>query len=194
MAASTARLDGVRYVDPLRQGDLSNLCGLYSVLNAVRLACWRVPPTEDQLRALLQFGLRYLIKRRALARVVESGMHQGLWVELGTALINHANDLLGTSLSLQPLPHGQNRPRSESAHETCEMLKEALRERYPVVLGLGGALDHYTVLAGYSEHRFSLFDSSGLFWIEQKSIGLSEHCGKRHWIYFGSPRAVVDTW
>lgn len=194
MAASTARLEGVRHVTPLRQGDLSNLCGLYSVLNAVRLACWRVPPTEDQLRALLQFGLRYLNQRRALARVVQTGMHQDLWVELGTALINYANDLLGTSLSLQALSLGQNSPKSRSAHETCEALKGALRQKQPVLLGLGGALDHYTVFAGYSEHRFSLFDSSGFHWIERKSIGLSERCGKRHWIYLDGPRAVVDTW
>src|SRR5690349_14423434 len=62
MMAPSARLAGARYTTPLRQGDLSNLCGLYAVLNAVQLACWRVPPSSDQLRELLVFGVRYLTK------------------------------------------------------------------------------------------------------------------------------------
>ena len=192
--ASSVRLDGARHVSPLRQGDLSNLCGLYSVLNAVQLACWRAPPTNEQLRELLKFGFRYLTKHRMLARVVAFGMDQEAWIELGTALIGYSNDLLSTSLALEPLPLRSRATKAASASEAVKMLKGALFLGHPVLCGFGGALDHYTVLAGYSEHRLTLFDSSGFRWVEQKSIGSSERCGKRHWLYADSARAVIDTW
>jgi hypothetical protein len=124
MMASRTHLDGVRHVRPLRQGDLSNLCGLYSVLNGVQLACWRVPPTNDQLRDLLKFGFRYLTKRRLLARVVAFGMDQDVWIELGTALIGHSNELLGTSLDLQPLPLRSGRLSTVRPSEAVTLLKK----------------------------------------------------------------------
>jgi hypothetical protein len=194
MMASRARLDGIKYVTPLHQGDLSNLCGLYSVLNAVQLACWRFPPTNEQLRDLLKFGFRYLSKRRLLARVVAFGMDQDVWTELGTALIDYSNELLSTSLALQPLPLRSGPPKPDSAPEAVRILKGTLFEGHPILCGFGGALDHYTVLSGYSAQRLTLFDSSGFHWIDQRSIGSSERSGKRHWLYADSARAVVDTW
>lgn len=192
--ASSVRLDGARNVSPLRQDDLSNLCGLYSVLNAVQLACWRVPPTNEQLRDLLKFGFRYLTKRRLLARVVAFGMDQEVWIELGTALISHSNELLSTSLALEPLPLRSHTSKPISAFEAVRVLKGTLFRGHPVLCGFGGALDHYTVLSGYSERRLMLFDSSGFRWIEQRSIGSSDRSGKRHWLYADSARAVIDTW
>lgn len=194
MTASRGRLDGIRYVTPMRQGDLSNLCGLYSVLNAVQLACWRTPPTNEQLRDLLKFGFRYLTKRRLLARVVTFGMDQDIWIELGAALIGYSNELLSTSLALQPLPLRSGRCATLRAPEAVKLLKGTLFQGHPVLCGFGGALDHYTVLSGYSERRLMLFDSSGFRWIEQRSIGSSERSGKRHWLYADSARAVIDTW
>lgn len=194
MGAPRARLHGIRYVTPLRQGDLSNLCGLYSILNAVQLACWRVPPSSEQLRELLKFGVRYLTKRRLLAHVMALGMDQEVWVELGSALINHSNELLSASLALEPLPLRSRNLRQSGASEAIRSLKTSLAAGYPVLCGFGGALDHYTVLAGYSKQRLTLFDSSGFRWIEQRSIGSSEQCGKRHWLYAESARAVVDKW
>jgi hypothetical protein len=194
MVASRVRLHGINHVRPLRQGDLSNLCGLYSVLNAVQLACWRHPPTNDQLRDLLKFGFRYLTKRRLLARVVAFGLDQEAWIELGCALIDRSNELLGTSLDLKPLPLRFSRLGAPGASEAVKLLKGTLFEGNPILCGFGGALDHYTVLAGYTEQRLTLFDSSGFHWIDQRSIGSTERCGKRHWLYAGSARAVVDTW
>lgn len=164
------------------------------MLNAVQLACWRMQPSNGQLRELLKFGFRYLTKRRLLARVVAFGMDQDVWTELGIALIEYSNELLSTSLALEPLPLRSGRSKRDSAPEAVRKLKGALFQGHPVLCGFGGALDHYTVLAGYSEHRLTLFDSSGFRWIEQRSIGSSECSGKRHWLYADSARAVVDTW
>lgn len=194
MVPPRSRLDGLQYVKPLRQGDLSNLCGLYSVLNAVQLACWRLPPTSEQLRELLTFGVRYLTKRRLLARVMACGMDPDVWGELASALVDHSNELLGASLALEPVSLGSARSRSSNAARAVSLLKCALHKGHPVLCGFGGALSHYTVLAGYSEQRLTLFDSSGFRWIEERSIGSSERAGRRHWLYAGSARALVDAW
>lgn len=194
MVPPRSRLDGLRYVKPLRQGDLSNLCGLYSVLNAVQLACWRTPLTHDQLRELLTFGVRYLIKRRLLARVMACGMDPDDWVELASVLVDHSNQVLAASLALEPVPLRSSASGSPVLGRTVSFLKSTLSKGHPVLCGFGGALSHYTVLAGYSEHRLTLFDSSGFRWIEQRSIGSSERAGKRHWLDTDCLRAVVDTW
>lgn len=170
------------------------MCGLYSVLNAIQLARWRVSPSTDQQRELLKFGVRFLTKRRLLARAMAMGLDEHAWVELSAALVDFSNELLGGSLALQPLTPAARRSRLLSASATIEALKRHLSEGSPVLCGFGGALHHYTVVAGYSEQRLSLFDSSGFRWVEQRSIGSSEKCGKRHWIYATSAHAVVDEW
>jgi hypothetical protein len=159
----------------------------------VQLACWRVPPSSDQLRELLVFGVRYLTKRRLLARVMACGMDQDVWGELSSALIDFSNELLATSLALRPLSLAPHKSPYSGPSALIASLKSALSDGHPVLCGFGGALDHYTVLAGYSKHRLTLFDSSGLCWIEQRSIGTPE-CERRHWVYAESARAVVDTW
>lgn len=194
MLAERARLPGASNVKPLRQGDLSNLCGLYSVLNAVQLACWRVPPTDEQLRELLAFGMRYLIRRRLLAHVIACGMDRGVWVELCAAVIHHSNDVLSASLALKPLVCAPSGPRRRDPVTVINSLKRTLLDGCPVLCGFGGGLDHFTVLSGYSSRRLTLFDSSGFYWLDQRSIGASEQCGKRHWLYVDSARAVVDEW
>jgi hypothetical protein len=126
--------------------------------------------------------------------VVAFGLDQEAWIELGCALIDRSNELLGTSLDLRPLPLSSGRLGAPDASEAVKLLKSRVFEGYPVLCGFGGALDHYTVLVGYSERRLTLFDSSGLHWLDQRSIGASEYCGKRHWLYVESARVVVDTW
>lgn len=46
-------LAGVGQLKPLQQGNLSNMCGLYSVLNAVQLAVYPQRLTRPELQYLL---------------------------------------------------------------------------------------------------------------------------------------------
>ena len=191
MVPPQARLSGYAQLKPLGQGDLSKLCGLYSVLNAIQLASWRVPLSNNQLSELHRDGIRYLTKRRLLARVMAMGMEEDVWQQLADHLAQCANDLLRTSLVLVPIasePSGTF-PSSSAA---LKALRRTIACDRPVLCGIGGALDHYTVVAGISVSRVSLFDSSGFKWIEQGNIGASEHSGARHWLY--GARAVVDDW
>lgn len=193
MLPSQATLDGLHQLTPLQQGDLSNLCGVYSVLNAVQLACWRVPPKKHQLRELLNFGIRHLTKRRLLARVIASGMDDEIWLELRSALVYYSNEILPVSLTVRPF--GRNSGKSSVVDSVAiAPFKRAISKGHPILCRLGGALDHYTVVAGYSTHRVMLFDSTGLRWIKRRSIGWSEQSGDRYWLDRETACAIVDTW
>ena len=191
MVPPQARLSGYGQLKPLAQGDLSKLCGLYSVLNAIQLACWRVPLSYEQLSELHCDGIRYLTKRRLLARVMAMGMDEDVWQQLGDHLAQRANELLRTSLILVPIA-SQPMGKFPSSSAALKALRRAIACDRPVLCGIGGVLDHYTVVAGISATRVSLFDSSGFKWIEQRNIGTSERCGARHWLY--GARAIVDDW
>ena len=191
MVPAPARLSGYAQLKPLGQGDFSKLCGLYSVLNAIQLACWRVPLSQKQLEELHRDGIRYLAKRRLLARVMAMGMDEDVWQQLGDRLAQRANELLSTSFVLVPIvPRPPNTFPSTSA--ALKALRRTMEADRPVLCGIGGVLDHYTVVVGISATRVTLFDSSGFKWIEQRNIGASERSGARHWLY--GARAVVDDW
>jgi hypothetical protein len=194
VGAPIVHLRGTRVVRPLRQGDYSNLCGLYSLINAIQLSSWAAPANEATLRELHKFGINYLSRRRQLARVMVMGMDQQLWLELGSAIVSHSRTLLGMALELAPLAPQRARPRSSDQENIVNETRAALNAGRPVLCGLGGALEHYTVFSGYSEHRLHLFDSSGFHWIDLRSLGSSEHSGSRHWLYPGSLTVLVDAW
>jgi hypothetical protein len=191
VAPPQTRLRAAAEVKPLAQGDLSKLCGLYSVLNAIQLVCWRDQLSRKQLQELHHEGIRYLTKRRVLARVMAMGMDEDVWQQLGDHLAQCANELLGRALVLVPIA-SRPCPAFASRSAVLTALRRTIALDHPVLCGIGGMLDHYTVVSGISATRVSLFDSSGLKWIEQRNIGSSQQCGTRHWLY--GARALVDDW
>jgi hypothetical protein len=182
----------------LAQGDFSRLCGLYSALNAIQLALWTLEPSREQLEDLFKAGVRHLLKRRQLARVMAVGMDDEVWLELSEALTGHANQLFDTSLALEPIlagaPANLAKPHKLTATRAIKLIKTKLATGTPVLCLLGGALEHYTVFTGYTQQRLTMFDSSGYRWIEQRSIGDGPNSAARHWLDLSCARALVDSW
>lgn len=63
-----------------------------------------------------------------------------------------------------------------------------------MLVWLGGALNHFTVIAGFTDQRLLLFDSSGLRWIETDGVGSTESSEQRHWLDPDSVGALTDDW
>lgn len=193
MLAPRFRLRAASEIAPLRQGDFSNLCGLYSVLNAIQLALWPLKPSRAELRTLHREGVRYLSRKRKLSSVLTSGMDDHIWVELADTLVAYVNVMFGGTLMLQPLfPRSDDDKAAISVARAIGIVRRTLISGQPILCGLGGALNHFTVLAGYSRARLMLFDSSRFSWIEQRNVGITQAADKRHWLY--GARAVVDEW
>jgi hypothetical protein len=121
-------------------------------------------------------------------------MDHDSWKELGVALLDHCNSLTGASLALEPVALHSRRAPSCGVSQAINALKLVISNGRPVLCSFGGFLDHYTVLSGYSEQRLSLFDSCGLRWVEQRSVGWLESSEKRHWLGKDSAVAVIDNW
>ncbi len=170
-------LAGARQLEPLVQGDLSRLCGLYSILNAIQLGLYPRWLSPVQRKQMFIEGITHLARERQLRSVVGVGMEEPVWRKLAVALVTNANEQFGSKLKVQRALKG-TAPRSR--RKVLEAIMAAVEDGRPVLVYLGGALDHYTVIAGYTDRRLMLFDSQGLRWIEIDHVGVAE--GRRHWL------------
>ena len=174
-----AVLPGARRLAPLQQGDLSCLCGLYSMMNAIHLSLYPRRLTQRQQHTLFAAGISVISQRRALKGVLGAGMDEDLWQEIGKALIKRAGIDVACSLKLARLRVG----RRTQGTRPLMVIERTVAEGCPVLICLGGALDHYTVVCGYGDRTLKLFDSSGLNWIGTDMIGVGEDSGHRRWIW-----------
>ena len=175
---------------PLRQGDSDSLCGLYSIINGIRLALHpKVKLTRTQVRSLFVHGLEALSRSKRLPAVLASGISETAWMRLCDNVIDHASHLTGHSVRRSYVLRGIQGLDSRGA---LSLLRRELRNGRPLVLLLWGAYDHCSVAVGYSASRLVLFDSHNLRWIELRSVGLHHaRSTKRHKI---AKRSAIALW
>jgi hypothetical protein len=147
-------------IAPYRQGQLDGLCGLYALINAIRLA------THHHTG---EFG-------------------HGVWRELLLALLGEAEDLVGTATAVvhgirtKPLYELAKRAASHMANEygvpvtvsrapgpkhsfdglVSHLAELTTKTRSAVVIELTGDVRHWTVVKRVGTHSLQLFDSSGM--------------------------------
>jgi len=154
---------------PLQQGDLDRLCGLYAIINAIRLALYpQYKLGRRQLRILFDEGIAFLSRTRSLKAAASSGMYEAHWSKLCQHLLTTAGNLAGVELHMMRYP-----ARSLSSTTVAlKALKHHLKHGRPVLLALEGRLNHWTVVVRFSDKRLSLFDSDGHRWILNSSVGV----------------------
>lgn len=179
MASKTSR-DGAAYskvarrpsvlsgggIDPLTQGELDGLCGLYAIINAIRLAY--APSLTIELREarhLFTQGIGFLGDQGWLGPSVKNGMRRKRQTNLAVMLADCAFRDLGRPISIRPL--------SVSLAKQADVIWNEIETGHPVCALFGGALDHYTVLSGVSDTRYQFFDSTGLSWVRRSSCEFS---------------------
>nr|WP_314444408.1 hypothetical protein [uncultured Sphingomonas sp.] len=168
-------LPGASSRRPLQQGNLTNLCGLYSVVNAVQLALYPRKLSASELSLLIQAGIKHLSAKRVLHEVIREGMYARHWVELMRTITKHVEAIFGAKLMLRRPICNLNRKDLPAAFQA---LQDIINDGCPVLVSLEGAYGHYTVISGYSSARLYLFDSSGGKWISKAHCGLL-HDGRR---------------
>ncbi len=191
MPSARVLLPGAKDLRPLTQGNLSCLCGLYSILNGIRIMLYPQRLTKAQLQDLYVLGLNQLSKRKQLKRIIGVGMPEETWLELAAFLTHHVNEQHGTALTVKQSLKGSAR---HSRTRALRIIQRSLTGGSALLAGLGGLLDHYTVLVGYTDKRLLLFDSSGLRWVEVRCVGLGEGSPRLHRLYPDSLSSLVDDW
>ncbi len=176
---------------PLQQGHMSSLCGLYSAINAVRLAIQPHRLNKTQLHVMYVRGIDGLSSRRKLKTVLGHGMNEDLWFALIGELIDYANETL--NLSLKPVKTLTG-DAAQNRRSAIVRVKQDVRLERPVLVCLLGALNHYSVICGYAGERLILFDSSGFRWVCAGNIGLGDNSQLTHRISAQSTFSIIDDW
>ncbi len=149
---STFQLDASRKIEPLQQGSMDNLCGLYAIVNALRLLR---APSGKQDRLLFDAGVRYLDNREWLSSVMIEGMPTRLFAALAANLGNVEGRIMQRIASSRKIDMPE------------EAIMHAIVAGSPVVVSVDPPLDHYSVICGYSPTRWLLFDSFGGRWLRR---------------------------
>lgn len=150
---------GRRELQPYQQGELDALCGVYAVVNLVRLvaapyrrltrsACWEL------------FGelMAELGERGRLPAAVTEGCGTGQVVRLVARARRWLRDRYGLELRVERPFVGKDR-RQQAGDLLLPMLARHLEE--PARAVLLGLVEHWTVVRAVSDRRLRLFDSAG---------------------------------
>lgn len=141
---------------PFRQGDLDGLCGVYSIVNAIRVLC----PEVDQAAAEWLFSKLM----RALAELgadpetaITEGVERVHLARLTRCAIRCMADEYEIGLTVSRMPKSLR--QSTNLQELWTWLEERISPTSVAILGLGGRHDHWTVAVGVTAQQVRLFDS-----------------------------------
>ncbi len=153
----TGRRSGAE-LEPLCQGDLDGLCGVYSVVNAVRTLC---PEASDTCCEQL---FRQLMKRLSKdGRTPAAVVCNGLGTRRLRSLVECASKFATTRLDVQLHARKLRKPkrRNMSTSKLWRILSEELSAGRVAILRLGGRENHWTLAVRITERQIRLLDSSG---------------------------------
>ena len=161
----------VKELQPLRQGYLDGLCGLYALINAARLAVPMLPLRT--CRRLFREGAHWLHTKGAFPAVLYSGMSNNKVISLHKAVFQHR--IPGLRLK-RPFTRS---PPVDATEFWTRLKAYADRPGNGVIICIEGRrLSHWTVVYGVTPDRVTLFDSDGrAYLIRQKcscSVGDAE--------------------
>lgn len=146
---------------PFRQGELDGLCGIYSVINAVRLVLGprshllKPSQWQDLFVALLESVDRTMGAAQAASNGIET---RALRYLLRAACLHLATE---HHLPLRAAPLLSQADRPTFVELLPRISGTVNQPGQAIVLSVFGALDHWTVVQRVSRSWMVLFDSSG---------------------------------
>ncbi len=153
---------------PYRQGAFDGFCGVYSIINAMRL----IASTSDGLGEefcdrLFNAIVRHATLRIGLRRLVKNGTPQWLM----RSFLRGSCDFIGRHRKLKPsLQQPLLRKRRLSIENVlCILRQELAVQRCTFIVEIGGVHSHWTVIRDIGKAQVQLFDSDGL-----KVLNISE--------------------
>lgn len=149
-------------LDALKQGDLDKLCGVYAIINAIRLGASSEILNKKTQRELMRSALQYLSKREMLQETLRYGMSSRNFVKLADKLLERSNRIVDAKLKITPFPRDGELPEN--------FIQNELSRNAPICARLKGPFDHFTVISGMTQKRYLLTDSNGLSWINRSSL------------------------
>ena len=139
-----------------RQGDLDGLCGVYSVINAVRALC---PEVDSDAAAWLFETLIQVLPTTGAhpSTAVANGIGRTTLASLIAEAISYIDDEYDIGLAVRRLPKALR--RTSELDQLWQSLAATVSPTCVAVLGLGGRHSHWTVAVRVSPRQIRLFDS-----------------------------------
>ena len=170
---NTIRLVQAKVLKPYLQGDLDALCGLYSSINAIRLAIYDEKKlTKRDARYLMEEGIDYLGRNKLrLLSIFAYGMGKTRRLKLIQHLFKYI--LLEWDIELEMIPFFTDDSDRLDA-EFIKFIHQQLTIGNPVFIKMKGAHNHYAVITGLCSNYIELFDSDGLYKLTRKSVRIGK--------------------
>lgn len=160
-----------RDLTPLQQGELDSMCGLYAIINGIRVALYPAYKFDKRtLSDLFVHGTAQLSRLGKLREAMAAGMDETLLLRLCSVVTARATYLSGLRIGSCAASGPEVSWNTRSA---IQRVKHCLKQGQPVVIAFEGKLDHWTVVIAYSATRLYLFDSAGYHWVSIKSVTAS---------------------
>ena len=149
------------------QGSLDGLCGVYSIINASRIINTF---NDEKCGRLFKEVIEFLNYKHSLAELLINGLD-----------INLIGQIMNNVKSLEIKKEQPYRGKSEiTLGKLWTSMQAFLREpNRAILLGLGGANDHWTVVESISDKQMKLADSLGLKRLNRSSCTTSERHKQR---------------
>jgi hypothetical protein len=165
-------LKGAVGYEPLCQGALDGLCGVYATINAI---CIVLKPQRalrsKEVKWLMKSATRHLDQEQALRKAFNGGMTAKRQQRLARHLLAAVSVRIGIKLSARMLSYVQ---QGATQGELLQAIESSLRKGAAVVIRLQNHHNHFTVVVGCSATRLYLADSDGLHWLSKKHFGLCD--------------------
>ncbi len=161
-------LRGAKMIQPVTQGSYDGLCGLYCIINAIRLVM--APHRQlrhEEVRTLFTAGVRFLERRGSLSEAVHSCVGERDWPKLAKRIVATAESMAGREILLEQPAFSTDAPFPRTLGRIERMIVSG---KAPCVF-LRGRYRHYSVISGYTPLSLKLFDSIGHHWVWRRSCG-----------------------
>lgn len=159
---------------PYQQGQLDGLCGVYALVNAVQLLCG--PLNVRQSQQLFEQLLSALEKRGSLLHYCTRGI---TLTELSYLL----KQVIGPQYPIIRRKPFHRRPKPPPSHYFRALDQFLAQPHTAALVGMAGAISHWTLLHQVTDSRLLTFDSLGMQYVYRRSCGLIEQEPlRRHWL------------
>jgi len=111
------------------------------------------------------------------------GMDSDIWADLAKHLLRYAAEKGVAQLRRKGAVIGLGADTATNIYRIEQLLARGI----PIAIWLQGTLDHYSVVVGFNDERWMLFDSKGHRWIGKDLIGNADSAA-RHVL---GPHAVM---
>ncbi len=156
---------GAALVEPYTQGRLDALCGLYALINAIRVVYAVAAPLSGQsCRSLFRAGAEVLATDKRTRTVVRDGMTAGDQRRLLKALTLHP--VLKRRRPLK-LVDAKEKLKVEGLRQ---LVRSTAASGAVLLVALDGRLSHHTVITGISAQKIILCDSIGMQFVLTSSV------------------------